>query len=678
MMKKRSGKQEKNKNHFWEKYSRKIYHIGNSTDPVKGSSRIAGIYIVMGSLWILLSDKMLAMLVDDREVMTLISMIKGWIYVFASGGIVFALVYTALGRIYHEHQEQVASEEALRQQYASLVESQKQLSRSEERYRLILEATNDGIWDEQEEKRYFSDRWLELTGYTREDLNEMGDWKSLIHPEDRTGAIASMEEYREKRIPHYRYTYRLKRKDGQYIWIQARGKALFDGDGNVYRMAGSHTDITELKEYQEQLHYMAYHDTLTELPNRLALYEDLSGIFANSTDTRGALFFIDLDNFKFVNDSMGQSFGDRLIRIVGYRLTQILNEAGTVYRFGGDEFVVYINGYRDTEELAGYALMILNSFKMPLTIGNSIFHATISIGISLYPEHGHDSDELLRCADFALHKAKKTGKNRYILFDQTMSETFSEWMVIEKHLRMALEKNEFQIHYQPQLDLESGRISGFEALLRWQNPELGEVPPIKFIKIAEDTHIIIEVGKWVLQNACLFIKTLHRNGYPGLSVSVNISILQLLQEDFVEGVLETLLQLEFEPEHLELEITESILMESYEIIGMKLRQMQRCGVRIALDDFGKGYSSLHYLLQLPINTLKVDKSFIDSITSGEQESALAGQIISIGKSLGLCVIAEGVEVQEQMDYLIKQGCHKIQGYYFSKPLPEKDVKRILA
>lgn len=557
------------------------------------------------------------------------------------------------------------------------MERPKQLSESEERYRLILEATNDGIWDEQGEKRYFSDRWLEITGYTREDMNRMDNWQDLIHPDDRATAIATMKEHQQKQTPYYSCTYRLRKKDGQYIWIQVRGKALFDENGRVCRMAGSHTDVTELKEYQEQLRYMAYHDILTGLPNRLALYEDLSKVFADSADRKGTLFLVDLDNFKFINDSMGQSFGDRLLKIVGTRLIQALNGAGSVYRFGGDEFVVYINGYGRAEELIGYALEITGSFKTPLQIGNSVFQITSSVGVALYPEHGSSPDELLRCADYALHSAKKTGKNRFAYFDQTMNEAFSEWKVVERHLRTALEKDEFHICYQPQLDLDTGRISGFEALLRWRSPELGDVPPVRFIKIAEDTHSIIEIGKWVLKNACCFIKEIHRSGSPGLSVSVNISILQLLQEDFVDEVMNVLFQLDLAPACLELEITESILMESYEIIGKKLRLLQHYGVRIALDDFGKGYSSLHYLLRLPINTLKVDKSFIDSIISEEKESTLAGQIISIGKGMGLCVIAEGVETKQQMDYLISHGCHKIQGYYFSRPLPERNIRTIL-
>jgi diguanylate cyclase (GGDEF)-like protein/PAS domain S-box-containing protein len=693
-----NGIKGENKAPFWEQFSRKLLHIGKEFNPIKAALRIAGIYTLLGALWILLSDKVLERIVQDKKMLTLMSMVKGWAFVLVSGGMIFGLVYTALRRIHGDklkivrgyeeitatyeeleaaHEELTASEEELRQQFDSLLESQKQLSESEERYRLISEATNDGIWDEQEDKRYFSDRWFEITGYTREDLDVIEDWKSLIHPDDYEAANAIMVEHQQRKTPFYRCDYRLKGKNGKYIWIQARGKALFDEVDNVYRMAGSHTDITELKEYQETLHHMAYHDILTGLPNRLALYEDLSGIFAKSQDTRGVLLFIDLDNFKFINDSIGHSFGDQLIKRIGERLAQILKDVGTIYRLGGDEFVVYIYKHKGVEEVIEYALRILNSFKTPFEIGNRVLQTTFSIGISLFPEHGSNPDQLLKHADIAMYRAKEEGKNRFVIFDKTMNEAVSERMVIEKHLRTALEKNEFQIHYQPQLDLKTGKISGFEALLRWQSPELGTVSPIKFIKVAEDTHIIIEIGKWVLQNACSFIKRLHRIGYSGLSVSVNVSMLQLLQDGFMDEVMEVLYHLELEPEYLELEITESILMESYDMIGKKLMKLQHHGVRIALDDFGKGYSSLHYLLKLPITTLKIDKTFIDSITLETKERTLTGQIVSIGTSMGLCVVAEGVETQEQMDYLVENECHKIQGYHFSRPVQEKEVEALL-
>jgi EAL domain-containing protein (putative c-di-GMP-specific phosphodiesterase class I) len=246
-------------------------------------------------------------------------------------------------------------------------------------------------------------------------------------------------------------------------------------------------------------------------------------------------------------------------------------------------------------------------------------------------------------------------------------------MIIEKHLRTALEKNEFDLYYQPQLDVKTNRVSGFEALIRWKNPELGLVPPSKFISIAEDIHMIIPIGQWVVRNACLFLKKLHRNGYTNLTVSVNASILQLMQNDFADSVLEILETVKLDPEFLEVEVTESVLMESYDLIAAKLKMMRTKGIRIALDDFGKGYSSLNYLRHLPISTLKIDKSFIDTISVNDRKKSLTDLIVRIGKNMGLCVIAEGVETQEQMDYLVKHKCDKIQGYLFCKPAVENEI-----
>jgi len=302
-----------------------------------------------------------------------------------------------------------------------------------------------------------------------------------------------------------------------------------------------------------------------------------------------------------------------------------------------------------------------------------MFHTTVSIGISTYPEDGANADELMRSADIAIYKAKATGKNKYVFFNHEMQETVRQRMMIEKHLRNALQNNELLIYYQPQLDIKTGKISGFEALLRWNNNELGFVSPLEFIGTAEETHLIIPIGEWVLRNACFFLKQLHIRGYTNIIISVNVSILQLLQENFVDTVIRVLEFIKMDPKYLELEITESILMESYQAISDKLYRLKEIGVRIALDDFGQGYSSLSYLKQLPINTLKIDKSFVDSINFEESSDSLTGTIVMIGRKMGLTILAEGVETQEQMNYLIKHKCHKIQGYLISKPLPQEEV-----
>jgi diguanylate cyclase (GGDEF)-like protein len=430
----------------------------------------------------------------------------------------------------------------------------------------------------------------------------------------------------------------------------------------------------KITQSEEKLANLAYYDTLTGLMNKLSLYEKSQ--INTIGDGKAALLFVDIDNFKYVNDTLGHAFGDKLIVKVAERLSALLKEHCSLYRLSGDEFIIIMNLIKGREQAEEYASYVLDNFRKDFDSLGSNLHISLSIGISICPDHGSDLEQLLKFADIAMYKAKEAGRKSYMVYDQQMNEVFTERIMIEKHLQAALDEKEFELYYQPQLDIATNKITGFEALLRWNSPVLGMVSPLKFIKVAEDTHFIIPLGSWVLQTACEFLKRLNNNGYQGLTVSVNISILQLLQEDFLDIVEEALRINAVEPEYLELEITETILMESFDRIIARLKRLRDKEIRIALDDFGKGYSSLNYLKQLPITTMKVDKSFIDYITSDNQED-LIGHIISIGKNMGMNVIAEGVEEQCQLDYLATHECDKIQGYLFCKPLPEEAIMNLL-
>ncbi|MEK5257440.1 EAL domain-containing protein [Paenibacillus sp. FSL F4-0125] len=426
---------------------------------------------------------------------------------------------------------------------------------------------------------------------------------------------------------------------------------------------------------EERMHYLAYHDLLTGLPNKLAFYENGPRIL--KLNNIAALMFIDIDYFKYVNDTMGHEFGDRLIVKVSERLVSLVGSSGEVYRFAGDEFIVLLYSIENSQCITSVASHIIAGFKDAIEMDDSLLHVSLSIGISTHPDHGSNIMELLKSADIAMYKAKDAGKGQIIVFDQPLNDTFTERMNIEKQLYSALENNELEVFYQPQIDLTQNRVTGLEALMRWNNPILGMVPPDKFIKIAEDSHLIIPLGAWVLRTACTFLKNLHEQGLSHLTMSVNISMLQLLQSDFNELVLDTLQASGLEPEYLELEITESVLVESYEYVSSKLTELRAHNIKIALDDFGTGYSSLSYLTHMPISTLKIDKSFIDSIRTGTHQAVLVEQIIMIGKRMNMCVIAEGVEQTVQLDYLQEQGCDKIQGYLFSKPQSAQSVKELL-
>ena len=456
-----------------------------------------------------------------------------------------------------------------------------------------------------------------------------------------------------------------RRLQESYREMEATYEELFATQGELS------VKYEEMKDIQEKLRQNAYHDSLTGLPNRLSLTERMEEIIKNKKDSLCALLYVDSDNFKFINDTLGHTYGDKLIVRMGKRLNSILKKNQSIYRLGGDEFIISYSDARSMKDVEDFAERIIRSFEKPFVIAGSTLYVTVSVGIAMYPYHGTSTADLLRHADLAMYKAKAEGKNRYYIYNKDLQVEFDKRMKIEKNLRGALANNEFFLHYQPQVDLMDGKITGFEALIRWNNPELGLVSPMDFISIAEETHLIVPIGQWVIRNACMFLKRLNELGHHSMMIAVNVSILQLLQDDFVEMVLGIIQEFGLKPRQLELEITESTLMQSFQTIRTRLLQLRKAGVRIALDDFGKGYSSLSYLGQLPMNTLKIDKSFIDALLTGKMGESFIDTIVMMGRKMGLVVLAEGVEKKEQMDYLVKHKCHKAQGYYISEPMPEE-------
>lgn len=427
----------------------------------------------------------------------------------------------------------------------------------------------------------------------------------------------------------------------------------------------------KLSECKKQLQDTAYFDQMTGLPNQVSLFAKTEEILANGG--KCALLFVDIDNFRFVNDSLGYKFGNRLIKEIGGALAGLVDENCAVHILGGDKFIILIKAYKDICDVERIALKVLRGLKNPITIDERVFYNTASIGISIYPDHGSTADELLKNADIAMLKAKETGKNRIVIYKEQMNDEVKEWIGIERYLRTALENSEFELYFQPLYEIRTREITGFEALVRWRNDEMGFMAPGSFLKVAEETHLIIPIGEWIFRNACLFQKNLQQAGYDSLIISVNVSRLQLLQDDFVDTITQTIEMAGVRPESMELEITESILMERNETISEKIRRLNEYGVRIALDDFGRGYSSLSYLKQLSFNTLKIDKSFIDVLSSSEDAKALTDFTVRVGKRMNLNIVAEGVEKQEQYDCLADLNFNNMQGYLFSRPLSERDV-----
>lgn len=433
-----------------------------------------------------------------------------------------------------------------------------------------------------------------------------------------------------------------------------------------------------LKKEKAKYRELAFSDILTGLYNRQMLHDELDEKLMQHDNKFGiALFYIDIDNFKYINDTMGHAFGDEVLVKIGDELKKLLKYHGiSIYRIGGDEFVLLLEDYKEEIFVRNYAKKILNHIKKTIEIDGRIFNLSASIGISLFPTDGENTMELLRNADTAMYKVKGNGKNGFRFYDKEYYNEIVDEIKMNEDLLNAVNKNEFVLYYQPQWDTKSRKISGIEALIRWMKPDGSFIPPDKFISEAEKTGLIIQIGEWVLKTACSFASDLHKNGYEDMQLSVNVSMIQIMHENFVDMVKRILKETNFSKEKLTLEITESVLIEDFHDNISKLYKLKDFGVEIALDDFGKGYSSLSYLKKLPISVLKIDKTFIDDIRE-YNNSYFIDSIIAIGHKMNMSIVAEGVETERQLNYLMNYNCDKIQGFYISRPLPDQTLISLL-
>ncbi|MEE8057003.1 MAG: EAL domain-containing protein [Pseudomonadales bacterium] len=434
-----------------------------------------------------------------------------------------------------------------------------------------------------------------------------------------------------------------------------------------YRIYGTARDISERMEAEAFINFQAYHDLLTRLPNR-ALFKDRLSVAitqAQRNDTKLAVMFIDLDRFKVINDSLGHTMGDRLLQAVGQRLQTCIRKGDTLSRFGGDEFTLLLSDVKDAEAAIQIAEKILTDIKKPFELSGHSLYIGASIGITLYPESGDSLDALITNADIAMYRVKKTGKDGYQLFHNEMHNASTERLMLEQDMRRAIDNGEFEICYQPQINTVSQQLCGVEALIRWNHPTLGRLSPADFIPIAEDSRLIIDLDCYTLGRACREIRYYHKNGMPNLRLAVNLSPIMIERDNFVDDILIILQKEQYPANLLELEITENILMNDRQNVIEKLLRLSKEGIQLAIDDFGTGYSSLSYLQSFPVNTLKIDRSFIHSIKSSDDEACIVNAIVSMAKGLKLTIVAEGVESREQLDYLCSLGCDVVQGYFFS-------------
>ncbi|GIO04019.1 hypothetical protein J31TS6_00470 [Brevibacillus reuszeri] len=566
---------------------------------------------------------------------------------------------------------------SIRSDITARKQMEEEVRQSEEKYRIIAENTSDiiSMIDRNGDFLYLSPAHKSVWAHDvpDEEIRNMLDW---IADEDRDNFLYAIEHTFSSR-KEYMVECRLNTKRDKPIWTETKLNPIVDEHDNVTCLIQVTRDITERKQSEELIHYLAYHDALTELPNRRMYVQHLGKeiMQAKRFHSNMAVLFLDLDRFKDVNDSFGHDVGDLLLIEAAKRLKSCVKPGDMVGRLGGDEFTVLISNLTEREEAAAVAEQIMQVMQQPFHLNGQAFNISSSIGISLFPQDGDNAEDLLKRADTALYTVKSRGRNGFDFFDPSMEAKSLERILMENELRKAIEQEHFQIYYQPKMDIKTGTLTGMEALVRWVHPELGIIPPNRFIPIAEESGMIIPLGEWILKESCRQNKRWHDQGYE-LKVSVNLSVRQIYQKDLLDMIKATLEETQLEPEWLELEITESIFVKMDEATVV-LQQIREIGIHISIDDFGTGYSSFSYIKSLPVDTIKIDASFIRDVHHNQESQAIVKAIVTIADSLNMKVVAEGIELNDQVAALQENGCGHGQGYLFSRPLATADFEQFL-
>lgn len=560
-------------------------------------------------------------------------------------------------------------------------ETQQQLIQEGENYRAIFEDAPVGIFQVSRTGRPLrvNRAMAQICGYDTPDqflvqvshvgeqlLTELGPWSEFA---------ASLEANRYQ----FGLEVELHARNAVSQWVQLHMQAVRDDQGSVLHYEGTCEDITERKRAQERIHFLAYYDAVTGLPNRPLFEERLAEALAaaRARAGRSALFLVELDRFKIINDSLGESFGDRLLQGIAERIQAAAGEGSTVARIAGAEFAIILPYISDVGQVQTFAQKIIATLSSEFTFLGHSLNVSCNMGVSLFPDDGKEGDALLKHADVAMYSAREQGPNELRFFTEEMNVQIRERLKIENGLRMALERNELFLVYQPQVDIRTGAITGLEALLRWQHPQLGLVPPARFIGVAEASGLIVPIGEWVLRTACTQARQWQMAGLPPVPVAVNVSAMQFRHQGFGELIRSVLHETGLEPKYLELELTEGLLLTNADVMFNIVQELREMGVKLAIDDFGTGYSSLGYLRQFKVNRLKIDRSFVRDVPVNADDAAITTAIINMAKALNLDVLAEGVENAEQLAFLRAQNCFEIQGYYFSKPVPVEQIAQQL-
>ncbi|WP_339650161.1 putative bifunctional diguanylate cyclase/phosphodiesterase [Halopseudomonas pelagia] len=735
---------------------------------------ISLIYMVVATLWILFSDNMLLWMGVEILTQQRLQTLKGLFFVVVTGVLLF---YSTRHHLRRRQQK----EQALRH--------------SEERFDLALLGSNDGVWDWDivSDELYFSDRCKVILGYLPEfNMSRQDTWLKHLHPEDRLSLTAELRRHLRGDTERLEHVHRVRRRDGFYAWVQARGQVVRNTQGRAIRMVGILCDVTQqkadnerlqqaavvfdstnegvvvsdsrnriinvnnafcritgyehdevvgqkpsvlksgwhdelfyrdmwealsrcgswqgevwnrrkngeiypqwqsintvkdrtgklthyvavfsdisvLKQSRQEIDFLAHHDPLTRLPNRLLLTERLTNalVRAKRREQRLGLIFIDLDRFKTVNDSLGHAAGDELLRIAGERMLGLCREEDTLARLGGDEFVILVENLAETDDITPIAQRLQRGFARPFDINGQRIHLSVSLGMSIFPEDGQESAELLTNADAAVSQAKSNGRNTYAFYTQALTEKARRQMSLQSDLHQAIRQKQLQVFYQPQVNMLSGQVVALEALVRWQHPLRGLISPGEFLPVAQDVGLLIPIDEYVLNQACRQMRQWLDAGYPLSCVAVNMSGSSLERGDVLNKVKKALLEAGLAAAYLELELTESEIMQQGDRCIETLDALRELGVKLSIDDFGTGYSSLLRLKRLPVNTLKIDRGFIVDLPASGNDSAISRAIIALGQSLQLSIVAEGIETQAQHELLRDMKCDIGQGFLYSRPL----------
>lgn len=624
--------------------------------------RIVFIYLLFGAFWIFSSDTILASIVPNHEEFIRYEIYKGWAFVFITALLLYFLVRKTL------HQQR---------------KTETSLLVSEERWKFALEGAGDGVWDWnlQTNQVFRSQRWKELYGFEEHDIGtSLQEGRNLMHPEDFPRAMDDIQAYLSGQTGIYVSEYRMLCKDGSWKWILSRGMLVsHTADGKPLRMIGTHTDISERKRSEAQAFQLAHYDLVTNLPNRVLFVDRLEQEIKKShrTGLPMALMFLDLDRFKEVNDTLGHDIGDLLLKETAQRLQSSVRETDTVARLGGDEFTIILGELDDLDSAERVAQYILHKLAEPFQLAGEVVYISASIGLTFFPEDASNVDILLKNADQAMYAAKDQGRNCYHYFTPSMQEAAQSRMRMASDLRVALSADQFRLYYQPIVELATGSIHKAEALIRWQHPILGLVNPVDFIPVAEDIGMIIDLGDWVFREAAQQVAQWRTSRHEAFQISINTSPVQYNnRKNTNEKWVDHLHTLGLPGQSIVVEITEGLLLEAGATVINQLLEFRNAGIQVAIDDFGTGYSSLAYLRKFNIDYVKIDQSFVGNLKPGSSDMVLCEAIIIMAHKLGMKVIAEGIETDEQRYLLAAAGCDYGQGYLFSRPVPATEFEQL--